>query len=101
MTRALRLPPIETSIAAGSRTIVAAAAVDYGRAAGLPGVAVRDAGAALRAPGGHVEVGALVGRALAHIGVAVGAEHVDGAGDGLLVGTLAGHQRHARLHLIA
>src|SRR5262249_53079002 len=52
-------------------------------------------------PGAHIQEGALVGSALAHVGVAVRTEHIDGAGDGLLVGTLSRYQRHAWLYLIA
>src|SRR5207248_6392628 len=52
-------------------------------------------------PRPDVEIGALVGRPFAHVGVAVGAEHVDRAGDGLAAWPLTGHQHDAGLHLVA
>ena len=88
--RAARRPPHH---AHGRRT-------DRRAAGGVVWPTVGAVGAS-RPPRRHVEKGALVGRALAHVGVAVGAEHVDGAGHGLVVGALAGHQRDAGLHLVA
>jgi len=52
-------------------------------------------------PRADIEIGALVGGTLADVGVAVGAEHVDRAGDGLARGPLAGHQHDAGLHFVA
>src|SRR5258705_7067642 len=53
------------------------------------------------APWPGMEPGALVGRAFAHVGVAVGAQHVDGARDRLAGRALAGHQDDARLDVLA
>src|SRR5258708_23879187 len=47
-------------------------------------------------PCGDVEKGALIGRALAQIGVAVRAQDVDRPGDSTAVGALAGHPHKPR-----
>src|SRR5258708_36603107 len=52
-------------------------------------------------PRRDVEPGALVGRAFAHVGVAVRAQHVDGARERLLVGALAGDEHDTRLDFVA
>src|SRR5215208_1034036 len=50
-------------------------------------------------PRGDVEKRALVGSALAEVGVAVRAQDVDGAPERLVVGALAGYQHDPRQHL--
>src|SRR5258705_11830687 len=59
------------------------------------------AGARLLFPRRDVEERALIGGALAEISIAVGAQHVDGAGEGFLVRPLPRHQHHAGQHLVA
>src|SRR5262245_2795325 len=64
----------------------------------LAEIAEKLAGRCRLSPWADVEPGALIGGALAHVGVAVGAQHVDGARHRLAGRPLAGHQHHARLH---
>lgn len=52
-------------------------------------------------PPGHVQPGALVRGALAHVGKSIGAEHIDRARHGLIVAPLTGHERDSGGDLIA
>ena len=52
-------------------------------------------------PRRDVEKRALISRALAQIGIAVGAQHVDGAAERLLIRPLPRHQYDAGHHLVA
>src|SRR4051794_3375232 len=52
-------------------------------------------------PGTHVQPGALIRRAFAHVGVGVRAQHVDAALQRLVVGALSGHEHDAWLNLVA
>ena len=62
---------------------------------------LRGRGGVYPIPGANIQPGALVGGALAHVRIRIGAEHIDRPGDSLVVWALAWHQDDAGLYFVA